>query len=432
MRLPLKRYLTLLKIYLKPQWLRTLILAVLLLSSIGLQLLNPQILRYFIDTAIAGGATTSLVQAGIFFIVVALLNLGVSVATTYFSEYIAWTATNQLRADLVAHCLSLDMSFHKEHTSGELIERIDGDVDALSNFFSQFTLHLLNSMIVTLCILVLFFLIDWRVGVTMTVFSMGVLLLMLLFQRRIVPYFVKLRQVNADFSSFLGERLAATEDIAGNGAAAAVMRQFYLLLRRWLPINAKAKFADFAMGGFIMFAFILGSCLSLIVGAYLWSIGASPLAPSTSSSPTQISSLLPLVKFKPNCRICNRPRPVCYVLQNSSICNLPSRLAAILPYPPEHYLSSFATFRLAMILLIPSSNLSPSNYPPETSSALLDVLAVAKPPSLASSFACMTHRRATSASAVSLLKMFLYNPCGNMLAWLRKMSRYFMPLCVTI
>ncbi|HEV7235479.1 MAG TPA: ABC transporter ATP-binding protein, partial [Ktedonobacteraceae bacterium] len=274
MRLPLKRYLTLLKTYLKPQWLRTLVLAVLLLTSIGLHLLNPQILRYFIDTAIAGGATTSLVLAGVLFIGVALLNLGISVATTYFSEYIAWTATNQLRADLVAHCLALDMSFHKEHTSGELIERIDGDVDALSNFFSQLTLHLLNNALVTIGILVLFFLVDWRVGVTMSAFATVALVIMVLMQRRVVPYFVKLRQVNAEFSGFLGEQLAATEDIAGNGATHAIMRQFYFLLRRWLSINAKAKFADFAMGGMILFIFILGSCLALIIGAYLWSIGA--------------------------------------------------------------------------------------------------------------------------------------------------------------
>ncbi len=274
MRLPLKRYLTLLKTYLKPQWLRTLILAVLLLTSIGLQLLNPQILRYFIDTAIAGGATTALVLAGVLFIGVALLNLGISVATTYFSEYIAWTATNQLRADLVAHCLALDMSFHKEHTSGELIERIDGDVDALSNFFSQLTLHLLNNALVTVGILVLFFLVDWRVGVTMTAFAAVALVIMVLMQRRVVPYFVKLRQVNAEFSGFLGEQVVATEDIAGNGAGNAIMQQFYLLLRQWLSINAIAKFADFAMGGMILFIFILGSCLSLVLGAYLWSIGA--------------------------------------------------------------------------------------------------------------------------------------------------------------
>ena len=274
MRLPLKRYLTLLMTYLKPQWLKTLLLALLLLTSIGLQLLNPQILRYFIDTAVSGGATTSLVMAGVLFIGVALLNLGVSVATTYFSEYIAWTATNQLRVDLVAHCLALDMSFHKEHTSGELIERIDGDVDALSNFFSQFTLHLLNNALVTIAILVLFFLVDWRVGVAMTTFATIAFLIMLLIQRRVVPYFVKLRQVNAEFSSFLGEQLAATEDIGGNGASAAIMRQFYLLLRGWLPINVKATFADYFMGSTILFVFILGSALSLTLGAYLWSIGA--------------------------------------------------------------------------------------------------------------------------------------------------------------
>jgi ATP-binding cassette subfamily B protein len=274
MLLPLKRYLTLLKTYLKPQWLRTSLLAILLLTSVGLQLLNPQILRYFIDTAIAGGATTSLIMAGVLFIGVSLLNLGVSVASTYFSEYVAWTATNQLRADLVAHCLSLDMSFHKEHTPGELIERIDGDVDALSNFFSQFTLHLLNNTLLAIAILVLFFLVDWRVGVIMTAFAAIALLIVLLIQRRVVPYYVKLRQVNAEFSSFLGEQLAATEDIGGNGASAAIMRQFYLLLRRWLPINTRAYFADYFMEGTILFVFILGSALSLTLGAYLWSIGA--------------------------------------------------------------------------------------------------------------------------------------------------------------
>ena len=274
MRLPLKRYLTLLLTYLKPQWLRTLVLAVLLLTSIVLQLLNPQILRYFIDTALAGGNTNSLVEAGILFIIVSLLNLVVSTATTYFSEYVAWTATNRLRADLVAHCLELDMSFHKEHTPGELLERIDGDVDALSNFFSQFTLHLLNNGLLLIGILVLFYQVDWRVGITMTAFSAFALLILRIIQGRVVKYFVKLRQINAEFSGFLGEQLAAIEDMCSNGATANVMRQFYLLLRRWYPINVNANFSDYFMGGTILFIFILGSSLAMALGAYLWSIGA--------------------------------------------------------------------------------------------------------------------------------------------------------------
>nr|MDQ2907638.1 ABC transporter transmembrane domain-containing protein [Chloroflexota bacterium] len=157
MRLPLKRYITLLAAYLRPQWARALLLATLLCGSIGLQLLNPQILAYFIDTALGGGTTLPLVLAGIAFIGIALLNQGITIATTYFSEYVAWTATNQLRTDLVAHCLSLDMGFHKAHTAGELIERIDGDVDLLSNFFSEFVINLLSSALMVVGVLLLFF-----------------------------------------------------------------------------------------------------------------------------------------------------------------------------------------------------------------------------------------------------------------------------------
>jgi ABC-type multidrug transport system fused ATPase/permease subunit len=48
-------YRDLLVTYLKPQWQRAGLMAVLLLASIGLQLVNPQILRSFIDAATSGG-----------------------------------------------------------------------------------------------------------------------------------------------------------------------------------------------------------------------------------------------------------------------------------------------------------------------------------------------------------------------------------------
>ena len=47
--------------------------AVLLLTSIGLQLLNPQILRYFINTALVGGSSTFLALAGLLFIGITLV-----------------------------------------------------------------------------------------------------------------------------------------------------------------------------------------------------------------------------------------------------------------------------------------------------------------------------------------------------------------------
>ena len=58
--------------YLHPQRGRVLLMALLLLSGIGLQLVNPQILRYFIDSATTGGNLTALLLTGMLFIGIAL------------------------------------------------------------------------------------------------------------------------------------------------------------------------------------------------------------------------------------------------------------------------------------------------------------------------------------------------------------------------
>lgn len=135
MEIPLKQYGNLLADYLKPQRGRVIKLAIALLSSIALQILNPQLLGYFIDTAVAGGATKTLVTIALVFIGVAMLTQVLAILTTYLSETVAWTATNALCVDLAEHCLKLDLSHHQARTSGEWVERIDGDVVSLSRFF---------------------------------------------------------------------------------------------------------------------------------------------------------------------------------------------------------------------------------------------------------------------------------------------------------
>jgi len=44
------------------------------------------------------------------------------------------------------------------------------------------------------------------------------------------------------------------------------MRLFYLLLRRWQPINRKAEFLDYLLGATTLLIFIFGSALSLSLG----------------------------------------------------------------------------------------------------------------------------------------------------------------------
>ena len=218
----LVRYGTLLSHYLRPLWVKVLWLACLLFSSIGLQLINPQILRSFIDTARTDGSVQRLTLAAGLFLGVALIAYALTLATTYVGEDVGWSATNALRADLTAHCLRLDLGFHHAHTPGELIERIDGDVQVLANLFSQLVLQVLGNLLLLGGVLVALWLVDWRVGLPFTL-VVGTALMALTRLRTVgVAAWRAAREANAALVGFVEERVTGTIDLRANGATAYI------------------------------------------------------------------------------------------------------------------------------------------------------------------------------------------------------------------
>ena len=91
--------------------------------------------------------------------------------TTYVTQDVRWRTTNAMRGELAGHCLGLDMPFHNAQTPGGIIERIDGDVDVLSNFFSQFVIQILGNAVLLVGILVLLFREDCPIGASFLFFA---------------------------------------------------------------------------------------------------------------------------------------------------------------------------------------------------------------------------------------------------------------------
>ncbi|GGA33178.1 ABC transporter ATP-binding protein [Paenibacillus physcomitrellae] len=269
----LGKYRTILGRYVLPQRKLMIGLTVLLLTSIALQLVNPQIIRYFIDNAQGTGSLRPLYVAAFLFIGFSLIQQIVSVCAAYFSENLGWRTTNKLRADLAEHCLSLDMSFHKTQTSGSLIERVDGDVNSLANFFSSFIIHMAGNAMLMLGILILLFRENLWVGVVMTAFVIGAIFLIQWIRKFAVPVWTKWQALNAEFYGFIGEHLEGTEDTRANGAAGYVLGRYYDLTRRMLPVRVRAFFGFFLMWGTTIFVFAFGNAAAFIVCAVLWKQG---------------------------------------------------------------------------------------------------------------------------------------------------------------
>ena len=271
------KYRVLLSHYFKPYLRQAAWSGVLLLAGVALRLFNPQILRTFIDAAVGHAAgNVLLIQAG-WYLGIAILIQVLAVPETWLATNIGLLATNRLRADLARHCLNLDMTFHKQHTPGEMIERVDGDVATLGNFFSRFVVEIVSSLALMAGILVLMFTIDWRVGLVFCLFCVLTLLLMYRLKDAAVPHYRKARQATAELFGFLEERLSGTEDVRANGAVGYVLNRFYQqsrpVLRHWSLASAVGVLSF----GSTWVLFAIGSALSLGLGAYLYLHGLASI-----------------------------------------------------------------------------------------------------------------------------------------------------------
>jgi ATP-binding cassette subfamily B protein len=269
-KLTLKEYLSFVDRYLKPQWPAAVLLAILLIVGNGAQLFIPQIIRYFIDAAIAAEALEKLIRAGILFVAVAFLQHTISVASGYVGAKVSWTAANALRSDVMNHCLSLDMGFYNDHTPGEMIERVDGDVNAIGGLFAQFIIQLVGNMLLAFGIVALLYRENWVIGLGLTVYVAVAFLLLNAIKGIAIVHWRAMRAKSSEFFGFLEEKFAATEDIRSCNAKPFMLNRFFTLTREWLKKQIKAAMMTNVMvnSSFILNA--VGVSMALGIGLYLF------------------------------------------------------------------------------------------------------------------------------------------------------------------
>ena len=239
-------------------------------GGIGLNLLGPQILRDFIDTAKSDGPTRRLIYAGILFILIGSFRQAIRLVTSYLGQDVGWRATNQMRGDLALHCLSLDMWFHHEHTPGEMVERVDGDTTALSNFFSEFVIQVVGSIFLLIGVLVLLFREDWRIGAALTAFAVLALVVYNLTRSIAVPIYTAERESYSKLYGFIEERLIGIEDIRTNGGIPYTMDRFYDVNRGVFKRVLKSEIMGEVLRAITRVLFALGYALAMGMSIFLY------------------------------------------------------------------------------------------------------------------------------------------------------------------
>ncbi|MGN7401974.1 ABC transporter ATP-binding protein [Cytobacillus praedii] len=267
-------YRFLFKKYLKGQYGSFSLLTFLIIFNICLGLVIPQIMKRIIDTALVNYENQLIIEYTTIFIIVTLLSLVTSVFSKYIGSLIGITSINRLRNDLVSHVVNLEMTYHNKHRSGEMIERINGDVSNLKNFFSHFLILLVSNSLLIVGILFIMFTIDWRLGLVMSAFTGFALSSLYKIRNIAVPFWTSYQEISSFFYGFIGEQINGKEDIKANGALKYISNLYRIIVTKWKNILVKAGLASSILTTTATLIFSVGIVISLLSSSYLWSKGS--------------------------------------------------------------------------------------------------------------------------------------------------------------
>ncbi len=244
-------------------------LVALLVVAMLLPVAGPVLVGRFVDAAADGREASALVGIAAVFLLVTLTGDGLQLLVTWLSVRMAWRIGNRLRSDLARHALRLELAWHGEHSPGLLIERIDGDIDALTKFASTAVLQLLGNGLLLVGVIVVAVVIDWRAGLLIGAAAVAAASTMSKLRTAAVPAHDAEREVNGHLYGDLEERLGGLEDLRANGAGEYAVHRLHDHSARWWSAARRASFlgdgAYVAAGA----AFSVGSALTLALGVFL-------------------------------------------------------------------------------------------------------------------------------------------------------------------
>jgi ATP-binding cassette, subfamily B, bacterial len=153
-----------LRTYLRPYLWRLIGMLVAACASVATALVIPLLTKALIDSAIQTGDRRLLLPIGL-----AATGLGIAQAALNFTrrwvQASAVTGMEQaMRRDLYAHLQRLDVGFHDEWQSGQLLSRATTDLSAIRRFAGFGTVFLITNVVTFIAVIALLIHLNWWLG----------------------------------------------------------------------------------------------------------------------------------------------------------------------------------------------------------------------------------------------------------------------------
>ena len=248
-------------------------LGALVAAGSGLILTGPLIVREIVDKATNGATKGELSRLAVLFLIVAIATQLINMAVAWMATITAWHTTNGIRIRLARHVLGLSHAFHRQHTPGELIQRVDGDVTSVSDFMGRVIPRAAGALFTVVGMIGVLVVVDWRLALGALAYVIVAVAVVISQRHRAVGESSDEMGSYARLYGGIEERLTAAEDLRSNGAGAHAMWRFVEDSADAMGSAVRREKAFLRMWWGVDGSVEAGSIVSLVVGALLVSRG---------------------------------------------------------------------------------------------------------------------------------------------------------------
>ncbi|MDR2763926.1 MAG: ABC transporter ATP-binding protein/permease [Tannerella sp.] len=194
--------------YLKPYWGKEAVLLLMMILSSAGALVSPYVLKIIIDTVFPSHDYVLLLEILFILLGINILRLAIGYSSEYLFEWVSNHITRDIRIDLFRHLMQLPVSFFDKNRSGDLVHRVNSEVNSIQSILTGTAVRLINSVCTIAGLAIMLCILNWQLFlVSMTVMPF-IFLNTRLFQPKIQQTVKQSREKDADILSFLMERFA--------------------------------------------------------------------------------------------------------------------------------------------------------------------------------------------------------------------------------
>jgi len=226
--------------YIKPYiFLESILLILLLITSIA-SLASPYFLKIIIDEVFPSKNYLHLIKVVVLLMMIYVIRIIASIISDVVYSKLSSRVVADIRKDLFAHLLTLPLSFYGKHSVGDLVHRINNEVDNIQDVLTNSIIRFVNTILSIIGIIIALSLLNFKLLIISCLVLPVIFLIINYFTPRLSKLYEKIQHEEGKLQGYFNERFSSILLIKIMNAFSYELRNLNNILLSLIRIRVKA------------------------------------------------------------------------------------------------------------------------------------------------------------------------------------------------